>query len=475
MAITHDKPVNMRVFHKYAGLALPRHVAYPMPTWWTDFNNAAAVELLQGSAQRISAPDLSLYVHIPFCRQACRYCGCTRIAQPHETPGAEDLTARYVQGLCTDIQRQAALVGGDKRLVRQVHFGGGTPTYLTPAQFETVWQQLNDSFKLADDAEIAIELDPRTVNRTRLTQLKELGFNRVSLGVQDFDPEVQDHVGRVQPFDLVAEVVQECRALGFTSVNFDLIYGLPRQTIETVRRTIEQAITLMPDRVAYYQFAVIPEKVAEQRGLDYDRLPDSDLKLEMFLAGLELFEVAGYVFVGLDHFARPEEALARALDYGTIQRNFQGMTTGRGLDLIGLGASSITQLSQVGFLQNVRDVEAYLQHIETGETAIFRGLRLSADDCLRQALLNELYCRGEIRFAPLEAAYSIRFEAYFASELASLEELIADGLLVREPQRLVVTRPLGRVLMRTIGAVFDAYLEKDAYRVGDRQYFSTNA
>ena len=469
----HEKPVDMQVFHKYAGLALPRHVAYPMPTWWKDFDNAAAVEMLTNSAQRMGAPDLSIYVHIPFCRQACRYCGCTRIAQPHEAPGAEDLTQRYVDALCTDIQRQAELVGN--RLVQQIHFGGGTPTYLSPAQLETIWNQLHKSFKVGLDAEIAIELDPRTVNRTRLSQLKDMGFNRVSFGVQDFDPEVQEHVGRVQPFSLVGDVVETCRDIGIASVNFDLIYGLPRQTLDTVKRTIAQAIRLEPDRVAYYQFAVIPEKIAEQRGLDYDRLPDSDLKLEMFLAGLELFEAAGYVFVGLDHFARPEEALARALERGTIQRNFQGMTTGRGFDLIGLGASSITQLAQLGFLQNVRDVDSYLQKIEAGETAIFRGLQLSADDCLRQALLNELYCRAEIHFAPIEAAYNIRFEDYFARELAALDELADDGLLIRESDRVIVTRPLGRVLMRTIGAVFDAYLQPDAYRVGDRQYFSANA
>jgi oxygen-independent coproporphyrinogen-3 oxidase len=474
MSATYEQPLDMQVFRKYAGLALPRHVAYPMPTWWQDYDHAAAVELLRDSAQRDGAPDLSLYVHVPFCQQACRYCGCTRLAQPQDSPGAADLTCQYVRGLTTEIRRHAEIVGAGRR-VRQVHFGGGTPTYLSPAQLAEVWGHLTSAFDLADDAEIAIELDPRTVNRTRLAQLRELGFNRVSLGVQDFDPDVQEHVGRVQPFSLVADVVALCRDLGFASVNFDLIYGLPRQTLASVRRTIEQAITLAPNRVAYYQFAVIPEKIAEQRGLDYDRLPDSELKLDMFNAGLELFEAAGYVFVGLDHFARPDEALAQALAHGTIQRNFQGMTTGRGLDLIGLGASSITQLAQVGFLQNVRDVAAYLERINAGDTAIFRGLRLSDDDRIRQIVLNELYCRGEIRFDAIAAECGIDFETYFGRELTAIDHLAADGLLVREPQRIVVTRPLGRVLMRTIGAVFDAYLEPDAYRVGDRQYFSANA
>jgi oxygen-independent coproporphyrinogen-3 oxidase len=474
MSTTQQNRVDMTIFHKYAGLALPRHVAYPMPTWWSDLEADAAKQMLSESGERISAPDISLYVHIPFCEKACRYCGCTRMIQPHGEEGSNELTERYLSALQREIERVAELLGSQRKL-RQIHFGGGTPTYLSHEQLERVMGWLTSPFSLTDDAEIAIEVDPRTVERSRLLQLKQLGFNRISLGVQDFDEEVQRHVSRIQPYDLVAEVVAACRGLGIESVNFDLIYGLPKQTLETVRRTIEQTITLLPDRIAYYQFAVIPEKLAVQRGLDYSQLPDSDLKLDMFLAGLELFEAAGYVFVGLDHFARPEESLARALEHGTIQRNFQGMTTGRGLDLIGLGASSITQLSQVGFLQNVRDVPDYIERIEAGGLPIFRGKKLSADDCLRQALLNEMYCRGEIRFATIESAYNIRMAEYFERELKIMHELEADGLVKVESDRVIVTRPLGRVLMRTIGAVFDAYLDEQAYRVGDRQYFSTNA
>ncbi len=468
-------PLDRDVFRRYAGLALPRHVAYPMPTWWSDCTSDDGAQMLAEARSRDDAPDMSLYLHIPFCESSCRYCACTRVALPKCEPTAAERAARYVQGLIAEIATVARTIGAGPRAVRQIHWGGGTPTYLDHDQLRAIQSALREHFLLRDDAEIAMEVDPRRVDRATLALLHELGFNRISLGIQDFDPQVQEHVGRVQPVELVQQTVHAARDVGFTCINFDLIYGLPMQTLDSVRRTIEQTIAIGPDRVAYYQYAMIPDKIASQRGLDYNLLPDSEDKLDMFLLGLERFEPAGYAFIGLDHFAKQDEPLAKAARDGTLQRNFQGMTTGGGLDLIGLGASSIGHLSQVGFLQNVRGAEDYLRRVEAGELATFRGKRLTDDDRIRQAVLGDLYCKAEVRPAQIEAEFGIDFSDYFARECAIMRELAADGLVEVTDDAIRVTRPLGRVLMRTVAAVFDAYLEPEAYRAGDRQYFSTNA
>jgi oxygen-independent coproporphyrinogen-3 oxidase len=341
---------------------------------------------------------------------------------------------------------------------------------------EEIQRTIGRLFEISPDAEIAIEVDPRNAAPDRLSHLRALGFNRISLGVQDFNEQVQQHVRRVQPFEMVRDTVDACREAGFASINFDLIYGLPYQTVETIRETVEQTIALSPDRVAYYHYAQIPEKIATQRGMDYTKLPDSETKLEMFLAGVEMFESAGYEFVGLDHFAKPDELLAKASRDGTLQRNFQGMTTGGGLDLIGMGSSSISHLLGVGFTQNIRDVNAYVECIEDGDTPIRRGKRFTPDDLLRQGVLNQLYCAAEINPDAIEERFGIVFADYFAPELEVLKELERDGLVTGEPGGIIrATYPLGRVLMRNVAAVFDAYLAPDAYRVGEQTCFSANA
>jgi oxygen-independent coproporphyrinogen-3 oxidase len=303
--------VDLECFHQHAGRALPRHVAYPMPTWWEELSAADADALLRASRQREPANALSLYVHVPFCEKLCRYCACTRAPLPRSAPGADAKTDAYV----ASVEREAAQLVerlGRGQVVRQIHWGGGTPTYLSCDRLQRIHATLGELFAIAPDAELAIELDPRVTTDEMLRLLRRLGFTRVSLGIQDFDPGVQAHVGRIQPFDMVAYMVKRCRDLGFVSINFDLIYGLPRQTLETIERTLEQTIRLSPDRIAYYQFAQIPDKIAVQRGLDYGALPDSEEKLRMFLLGLRTLTDAGYEFIGLDHFAKPDEPLARA-------------------------------------------------------------------------------------------------------------------------------------------------------------------
>ena len=467
--------VDLAVFHKYAGQALPRHVSYPMPTWWNDIDAAEANAMLRESRQRQPANNLSLYLHVPFCERVCRYCACNRVALPKTAPRARQRTDQYVSAVQTELHRLGPVLGG-KQPVRQIHWGGGTPTYLSCEQLIQIHETINELFDLAAEAEIAIELDPRVTTSEMLRTLRDLGFTRASLGIQDFNEQVQEHVRRVQPFELVRDLVTACRESGFQSINFDLIYGLPMQTPETIRETLEKTIELSPDRIAYYHFAQIPDKVAAQRGLDYSRLPDSASKLAMFLSGFQVLTEAGYEFIGLDHFARADEPLAMAWRAGTLQRNFQGMTTGGGLDLIGLGASSISHLAEIGYLQNVHTLQDYTARISDGESPIFRGKRFTPDDLIRQALLSQLYCQTEIKPAELEQRFEIIFSDYFARELGIMRELEREGLVnITDDGGITLTMPLGRVLMRTVAAVFDAYLDPDAYRTGDHQYFSVNA
>ena len=469
------RELDLEVFRRYAGLSLPRHVSYPMPTAWHDVDAAEASAMLRESRERTSTHDLSLYLHVPFCERSCRYCACTRIAQAKTAPGAAERTQAYVTALEQELRWLADVLGANSQ-AKQIHWGGGTPTYLSIEQIERLHGTITNSLCVSPDAEIAMELDPRVTTTVMLQGLRRLGFNRVSLGVQDFDGQVQKHVRRIQPFETVRELVATCRALGFGSVNFDLIYGLPYQTPATIQETIEKTIELSPDRIAYYHYAQIPEKIATQRGLDYSKLPDSETKLEMFLLGLRLFEAAGYRFIGLDHFARPEEPLAIALEKGTLQRNFQGMTTGGNLDLIGVGSSSISHLADIGFLQNIRDVDEYVECVNGGRRPTCRGKRFTFDDRVRQAVLSQLYCTAEIRPAKIEERFEVVFSEYFERELEIMKDLERDGLVdLSEEGRVLVTLPLGRVLIRNVAGVFDAYLEPDAYRVGDRRCFSANA
>lgn len=473
--------VDLEVFRRYAGLSLPRHVSYPMPTWWHDVDATEAASMLEDSDRGEVGRGLSLYLHIPFCESLCKFCACNRVIQPHDRDGAAEHTERYVLAIQTEIRRLARRLASagaidTSRLLRQVHYGGGSPTYLSDDQIGRIQSTVFEVFTPAPDAEVAIEIDPRGVSFEKLRALRTIGFNRVSMGVQDFEEQVQRHVRRIQPFEMVRDVVEHCRELDFDSINFDLIYGMPYQTPETIRDTVERTITLAPDRIAYYHYAQIPEKIATQRGMDYTKLPDSEAKLEMFLIGLELFEQAGYEFVGLDHFAKPEEPLVKAGEEGTIQRSFQGMTTGGGLCLLGAGVSSISHLPKVGFLQNVKEVDRYLARVEGGDSPAERGKRFTDDDLIRQTVINQLYCEARIRPGFIETRFDIDFTEYFARELQVMEELQRDGLVAQNPNGdIEVTRPLGRVLMRNVAAVFDVYLSPMAYRDGEKACFSANA
>ncbi len=467
--------VNLDVFRRFSGLSLPRHVSYPMPSWWNDTSEDTARSMWDQSRNAESPRDLSLYLHIPFCEGLCKYCACTRLIQSPNSPTAAARVQQYIDVLENEIRQMSETVG-NQRVVRQIHWGGGSPTYLEVHQIERLQNLIRDAFNIATDAETAIEIDPRITPPETIASLRSFGFNRASLGVQDFNLRVQQHVHRVQPYELVRQTVEACRECGFDSINFDLIYGMPFQTTDTISDTIDQVLTLSPDRVAFYHYAQIPEKIATQRGMDYAQLPDSETKLEMYVIAVRQFEAAGYEFVGLDHFAKSTEQLSIARRTHKLQRNFQGMTTGGGLDLLGVGVSSISHMIGTGFLQNEKDFDRYLARAQKGQSPVIRGKQFTRDDCIRQAVINQIYCDAAIVPGEIADQFGIDFESYFARELDIMKELQRDELVtISDDGEVRLTMPLGRVLMRNVAAVFDAYLQLDAYRNGQPDSFSANA
>lgn len=450
-----------QVYRRYADLALPRHTSYPIaPVWNPHYGPPAFRRDLSQSAEQ--GRPLSVYVHVPFCERLCYYCACTREIVPAARRLEHDPSAEFLTGLEIETEHLSHAASG--RTVQQVHLGGGSPTFLHPTQLERLWTTLTRCFRIESGAEAAIEIDPRITTLEQLQTLRRLGFNRVSLGVQDFAPSVQQAVNRIQPFEMVERVMSWCRELAFDSVNFDLIYGLPYQTLFSMSDTLEQVLRLRPDRIAFYRLAVIPDMFRWQNTFREDDLPAGDLPLELNLLAINTFESAGYEFIGLDHFARPGEGLSRALSEGSIQRNFQGMTTGKALDLLGLGPSAISQLD-IAFAQNRKTTAEWRQALET-DLATMRGMHLSTDDRLRRELLQQLYGRGVVDRRALEKQFEINFDEYFAPELARLDHLAEDGLVIVEPERIRLTAPLGRLLVRVVAAAFDAYLPPDAWREG---------
>jgi len=433
----------------------PRYTSYPTaPQFHSRFGEAELREAACASNGDPIPRRLSLYVHVPFCTSPCFYCGCNRVIT-RDKARADGYLAR----LYREIDLTSQLFDRDREVI-QLHFGGGTPNFLSPVQLREVVDSLRRHFHFSDSPErdISIELDPRFVTPAEIGELAAIGFNRASFGVQDFDPDVQAAVNRIQSVEETQAVVDACRGSGFRSVNVDLIYGLPKQTREGFAWTLDIVTVMRPDRIAVYSYAHMPQLFKPQRQLNAEDLPDAETKLALLQLAIEKLGAAVYFYIGMDHFARPDDDLAQAQACGGLHRNFMGYTTHADSDLVGLGVSAISHIGD-SFSQNPRDLPSWQAALDDGHLPVFRGMRLDQDDLLRADLIQQLMCQGEIPVAALERRYDIAFAAYFADALDRLHPLAEDGLVRIEFDRIVVT-PRGRLLLRNIAMCFDRYLEQ---------------
>ncbi|MFM7026595.1 MAG: oxygen-independent coproporphyrinogen III oxidase [Limnohabitans sp.] len=432
----------------------PRYTSYPTADRFVEaFSEADYLQALdqRREATRLKGQPLSLYVHIPFCESLCYYCACNKIITKHK-----DRAASYLRYLAREVELQVAHLGpGDS--VSQLHLGGGTPTFLSDEELRELVAMLRRHFQFVPGGEYSVEVDPRTVDENRLAVLAELGFNRLSFGVQDFDPAVQKAIHRVQPAEKVFAMVHAARVLGFESVNVDLIYGLPLQTPESFARTLTQVNELRPDRIALYAYAHLPERFKPQRRIHAAELPLAGAKVAMLAQSLDAFSEAGYVYIGMDHFALPEDALAVAKRQGRLHRNFQGYSTQPDCDLIALGVSAIGRMGST-YSQNAKTIEEYCDALDQGHLPIVRGLTLSRDDMLRRAVIMALMCQGQLQYESINLAWLIDFRQYFSTEMQALQELQTQGLVRLSDTGIEVTGT-GWFFVRAVGMVFDRYLQ----------------
>jgi oxygen-independent coproporphyrinogen-3 oxidase len=428
----------------------PRYTSYPTAPVWNDSFGPADLEKVHEEAERAKSP-VSLYMHIPFCESLCLFCACNVIIQKDKR-----VSPPYLDILKREVEHISRSVSSDRPVV-QFHWGGGTPTYLTPAQIEELFGFTREHFTFAPDAEIGIEVDPRVTSREHLETLRNLGFNRLSMGIQDFHPLVQKTINRVQPFELTAGLIQSARTLGFLSVNVDLIYGLPYQTAETFAHTVDQILELTPDRVALFSYAHVPWLKKQQNSFE-GHLPEGMQKFEIFRTGLLKFLESGYLYIGMDHFAKPGDELAVSQQNRTLHRNFQGYTTKAGADLYGMGITAISGI-QNAYAQNQRDIPSWEKAVAERGIATMRGYHLSDDDRLRRAVISRLLCHTIVLKQEISQEFGIDFDSYFADELARLESFRQDGLVVLNPREIRTTW-LGRIFIRNLAMIFDPYLEK---------------
>jgi oxygen-independent coproporphyrinogen-3 oxidase len=443
----------------------PRYTSYPTaPVWQDDYGPEEYREDL-GDGEAEAGDGLSLYVHVPYCESLCHFCACNKvITKDHGRAGA------YLDSIEREIAavREAARVS---RRASQIHWGGGTPTWLSPAEVTRLHGALVDAFPAAEGAEISIEVDPRVTTEAHLEALAECGFNRISMGVQDFDPAVQQAVHRIQPAEMTAAVVRHARKLGFESVNFDLIYGLPYQTRESFDRTLDTLFEIGPDRIALYSYAHVTWVAKQQRGFERKDLPAAETKLEIQLAAIRRFLAEGYRFIGLDHFARPEDELTTALVDRTLRRNFMGHTTQAGVDLIGFGPSAISELRR-SYAQSERNITRWSEAVAERGLATMRGHRLSRDDQERRWVIGRIMCLGELRADEFERAHGRPFAQAYTAELAELEQAREDGLVEIDGDGSLRVTPAGRLLVRNLAMPFDAYLSRQR-ESGERMFSKT--
>ncbi|AGU49825.1 oxygen-independent coproporphyrinogen-III oxidase HemN [Variovorax paradoxus B4] len=450
-------PLSAAVLRQF-DVAGPRYTSYPTADRFVEAFGADdyAAALRERRDAGASAAPLSLYVHIPFCESLCYYCACNKVVTRHR-----ERATQYLAYLARETRLQAAQFGR-RAAVSQLHLGGGTPTFLDDAELGELLAMLRGSFDFVPGGEWSIEIDPRTVDAARLAKLATLGFNRLSFGVQDFDPEVQKAVHRIQPAHQVFGLMADARALGFKSINVDLIYGLPRQNDASFERTMAQVCELRPDRIALYAYAHLPERFKPQRRIAADELPDAAARVRMLSRAIATLTDAGYVYIGMDHFALPDDPLAVAKRQGRLQRDFQGYSTQPEGDLVALGVSAIGRIGAT-YSQNAKTLESYYDLLDQGRLPVVRGLALTRDDVLRRAVIMAVMCKGRVFFDAIGEAHRIDFRHYFATEFAALGPLAAEGLVRVSDHDIEVTAQ-GWFVVRAIAMVFDRYCRENRTR-----------
>ncbi|MDI9334960.1 MAG: oxygen-independent coproporphyrinogen III oxidase [Cytophagales bacterium] len=440
-------------------IAGPRYTSYPTADRFVEAfgmeDFVLALQQRKAGIGRTAAP-LSLYVHIPFCDSLCYYCACNKIVTKHH-----ERAAQYLQYLEREIDITIDYLGAGKT-VSQLHLGGGTPTFLSDDELERLMRMIRQNFQLSAQGEYAIEIDPRTIDEARLQTLANLGFNRLSFGVQDFNPQVQKAVHRMQPFEQVKALMLKAGQIGFQSQNVDLIYGLPMQSSASFARTLEQVIELRPDRIALYAYAHLPERFKAQRRINANLLPDAATKIAMHSQSIARLMEAGYDYIGMDHFALQSDSLAIAKRQGLLQRNFQGYSTQSDCDMLSFGVSAIGKIGST-YSQNAKTLDEYYDALDHGHLPIARGLSLTHDDVVRRAVIMAIMCQGRVDYESIELAYLIQFNSYFAKEVAQLKALETSGMIELTHASMQVTE-LGWFFVRGIAMVFDKYLQADRAR-----------
>ncbi len=442
--------VNIDLLKKYDRPG-PRYTSYPTAPYFHNGVDANTyIRHLQNDDRQAANKELSLYFHLPFCNKLCYYCGCNMLLNRNK-----NRVDQYIDYLEKEIKLLKNHLSSDRKVL-QMHWGGGTPTHLSPHQIRRLGTIIKSHFEFLPEAEISVELDPRELTLDHMQALQEIGFNRASMGVQDFDFQVQEAVNRIQPEDITRRAIDWARELGFVSMNIDLMYGLPFQNTKSFGHTLEKIIDINPDRLAVFNYAHLPTLIKRQKLLKADTLPGPEEKLNLLKLSIETLTAAGYVYIGMDHFAKPQDELTLAMQNGTLYRNFQGYSTHSGLNLLAFGISSIGMLSDL-YVQNEKGLAPYFERLDAGQLPTMRGVEVSAEDQLRREVITELMCNFRLIKADVEHKYGISFDKHFADALKNLHVFEEDGLIVLETDRLTVTTA-GRLLIRNIAMNFDAYL-----------------
>ena len=431
----------------------PRYTSYPTAPYFHEGVDSRVFEKhLKRDDQSLANKDISLYFHLPFCDTLCYFCGCNMMVTR-----SRDKIENYIDYLEKEMALLKAKLNPDRKII-QMHWGGGTPTHLSPDQIKRLGSLIHKYFNFKDASEVSVEIDPRELTRDHMVALKEIGFNRCSMGVQDFNPEVQQAVNRVQPEDLTRRTIGWAKELGFQSLNLDLMYGLPHQTVASFEETIDSILAMQPDRLAVFNYAHLPQIIKHQKLIQNEWLPSPDIKLQLLKLSIEKLTSNGFIYIGMDHFARPEDELTVAMNNGTLYRNLQGYSTHAGINLLAVGITSISMLSDL-YVQNYKTLNEYYNLLDDGEIPVMRGVELNDDDRLRREVITELMCNFRLKKEKIETKYAIKFDNYFEEPLKDLELFEMDGLVKLNDDEIVVTES-GRLLVRNIAMNFDAYLKR---------------